>query len=123
MLEIRSRSNLLELLKANSNEREVLLKIKPTVPLITSILSHMKVETIYCSPKIYALLTQKTLSALREVGVRVETIQTKMGRPPIHASKKIQLIQALRAQGKKPEQIAEQTGMPLRTVYYYLNGK
>ncbi len=123
MLEVKNRKGLLELLKANPNEKEITLRIKPTNPLITLILSHTKTETLCCSPKIHAFFTQKTLSALEKVGVQVKTIETKMGRPAKHAEEKIKKIREMHEQGKKPEEIAGQLHMPLRTVYYHLNGK
>ncbi|MBI5158821.1 helix-turn-helix domain-containing protein [Candidatus Micrarchaeota archaeon] len=123
MLEIKNRRGLVELLKKNSGETKAFFKIKPTVPLVTLVLSHTQAEEIYCSQKTLSTLNARMLEALEKTGVEVKAVETRMGRPRTHAEETIKQAKELRAQGKKPEEIAKQLAIPLRTVYYYVNGK
>lgn len=123
MLEIRSRRDALEALKANPLEKEIAFKIRPTTQLLTLVLTHTQAQTVYCSLKMKEFFTPKMVSALEQVGVRVKAIETRMGRPRTRTNEKLGRIKTLHAQGKKPEGISKRLRIPLRTVYYYLNGK
>lgn len=61
--------------------------------------------------------------ALQDIfGVAEQEIKTKQ-MPDTELSRKIQEMRRLREDGEKYGEISKKYGLPLGTVYYYINGK
>ncbi|HMK54640.1 MAG TPA: helix-turn-helix domain-containing protein [Methanobacteriaceae archaeon] len=76
-------------------------------------------ERIKCPPSLYARTSPKYLDALKTLGIEVKPEQRK-GRPPKYTQKEISQINQMSSQGNTPQQIAQNTGIPLKSVYHLI---
>jgi hypothetical protein len=76
---------------------------------------HLK--KIMCPPSLFKRTSKKYLDALHELGVEVEP-QKRKGRPKKYEAKESVKINLMLKNGNSVEEISEQLGIPLKTVYY-----
>ncbi|MEG3224272.1 MAG: resolvase [Methanobacteriales archaeon Met13] len=73
-------------------------------------------ERITCPPSLYARTSPKYLDALKNLGVEVKPEQ-RTGRPPKYTQKEISQVNQMLSQGNTPQQIAQKTSIPLKSIY------
>ncbi|MEM4389952.1 MAG: hypothetical protein QXG98_04800 [Candidatus Micrarchaeia archaeon] len=121
MLVLRGRkAEVLAAIAASPEATEAILKAKPSIPLLTEVVGKTKISTLLVSPALLARFPKKALPALEKIGVTVKTIEAKRGRPRVHPAEKLERLRELAGRGLAARAIAQEAGLPLRTVYYYL---
>lgn len=78
---------------------------------------HPNIKVIKCPSSLYPRISKKYVNALNELGVEVIPIQKK-GRPKKYDEAEVELIQQMLQQGLTPQEAADKTGLPLKTIYY-----
>ena len=115
-----SKAEVFSALKSFPEESVIFLKTKPSIQIVSEILNRTKVQKILVSPKLYERIPKRALAPLEKIGVQVEVVGVKRGRPFVHAAGRISVIGERSKAGKNAYEIAGETGIPLRTVYYHL---
>jgi len=120
-----SNSEILEKAKkaAKAGEREAVIKRKVSAILLAQLLNVLDLRRIYCSRSMLACMPKNAADALKKVGVEIVVGEARRGRPRAHGEEKIKSIAEMKAKGAGAERIAKALGLPLRTVYYYLQKK
>jgi len=83
---------------------------------------HPELAKIKCPPSLYSRTPSKYLDALLNLGVVVEP-EKRMGRPPKYGDKEVKMVDELLSQGRTPQEIARETGIPLKSVYPLIQSK
>ncbi|ADT83473.1 DUF1699 family protein [Thermococcus barophilus] len=108
----------------NENVREVYINLRPTKEILVRILENApNVKLIGCPPSLYPKVSKRVIRALRQMGIEVVPIKKSRGRPRKYDEAVLLRIRELMTQGKSPKEISRELGIPLRTVYYMLNGR
>ncbi|WP_324735736.1 DUF1699 family protein [Thermococcus sp. SY098] len=108
----------------NENVREVYINLRPTKEILVRILENApNVKLIGCPPSLYPKVSKRVIRALRQMGIEVVPIKKSRGRPRKYDEAVLLRIRELMAQGKSPKEISRELGIPLRTIYYMLNGR
>ncbi|ALM74670.1 DUF1699 family protein [Thermococcus barophilus] len=108
----------------NENVREVYINLRPTKEILVRILENApNVKLIGCPPSLYPKVSKRAIRALRQMGIEVVPIKKSRGRPRKYDEAVLLRIRELMTQGKSPKEISRELGIPLRTVYYMLNGR
>lgn len=76
-----------------------------------------ELEKIKCPPSIYQRISPKYLEALSKLGVDVEAVSYK-GRPKKYDEADIEKISVLKKKGLTFQEISDELGIPLKTIYY-----
>ena len=127
-VEIKAR-NSEELLKKieeelNGNVTEVYINLRPTKIILVKILERApNVKTIGCPPSLYPKVSKKIIRALDQMGIKLVPMNHSRGRPRKYDHSTIKRIEELVKKGKTPKEISEELNIPLRTVYYLINGR
>lgn len=101
-------------------EDAVYLSKRPTPEIIQAVLKQApNVKTISCPASLYRMVSKKALT-ISDGAVRIQAGPFPTGRPPKYTPDMVQMIRGQRASGKPAKQIANDSQIPLRTVYYYL---
>jgi len=77
---------------------------------------HPDLVKITCPPSLYARTSPKYLDALESMGIEVKP-EKRVGRPPKYGKKEIEYVNNLLSQGKTPQDVALETGIPLKSIY------
>lgn len=108
----------------NENVREVYINLRPTKEILVRILENApNVKLIGCPPSLYPKVSKRVIRALKQMGIEVVPIQRSRGRPKKYDERIVVKIRELVKTGKTPKEISRELGIPLRTVYYMLNGR
>ena len=107
-------------IRKSSNEEQALLLAKPSNSLLAFLLNHSKVKKIKCSKGILRTFPKKSIPALAKVGVKLEQVELKNGRPFMRPGI-AQEIKQMKGKGLATKEIAKELRVPLRTVYWHLN--
>jgi len=107
--------------KLNEKTKIVHFSIRPTINILASILTAApNVIKITCPPSLYERTPRKIKTALSKVGIDFEALLLTPGRPRSHPNWKIDKVYQLEQKGYSAKDIAEELGIPLTTIYYYL---
>ncbi|WP_457753003.1 DUF1699 family protein [Thermococcus sp.] len=108
----------------NEDVREVYINLRPTKEILVRILENApNVKLIGCPPSLYPKVSKRVIRALRQMGIEVVPIKKSRGRPRKYDEAVLLRIRELMTQGKSPKEISRELGIPLRTIYYMLNGR
>lgn len=118
-----TRKEIKELIDKNSNERIVIIKVKPSSYILAYLLNNTKVDTIYCSKGIYCTLSPKIITVLRRMNVNVIKRSLKRGRPYKISETTIERAIKLKERGFSIREIAKKLDVSWRTLYYRLENK
>jgi len=127
-VEIKARNNE-ELLKkidemVNEDVKEVYINLRPTKEILVRILENApNVRVIGCPPSLYPKVSKRVIKALRQMGIDIVPIKRSRGRPRKYDKTVLLQIRELMKKGKTPKEISNELGIPLRTLYYIINGK
>jgi len=127
-VEIKARNNE-ELLRkidemVNEDVREVYINLRPTKEILVRILENApNVRVIGCPPSLYPKVSKRVIKALRQMGIDIVPIKKSRGRPRKYDEAVLLQIRELMKKGKTPKEISRELGIPLRTLYYMINGK
>ncbi len=127
-MEIKARNNEELLRKIREELRpgvtEVYVNLRPTKEIVVSILRQAPtVKKIGCPPSLYPKVSASVIRALNRIGIQLVPVKRSRGRPRKYDEETMRRIEALMREGKSPREISESLGIPLRTVYYMVNGK
>lgn len=127
-VEIKARNNE-ELLRKidrflNEDVTEVYVNLRPTKEILVRILENApNVRVIGCPPSLYPKVSKKAINALSQMGIKLIPVGYSRGRPRKYDEKTLSLIRRMMRQGKKPKEISRELNIPLRTLYYMINGR
>ncbi|USG99568.1 DUF1699 family protein [Thermococcus argininiproducens] len=127
-VEIKARNNE-ELLRKidemlSRDATEVYINLRPTKIILVKILEKApNVKVIKCPPSLYPKVSKKIVKALSQMGIELVPANHSRGRPKKYDVSTLKLIEELIKKGKTPKEISEELGIPLRTVYYIINGR
>ncbi|AIF69813.1 hypothetical protein PAP_07115 [Palaeococcus pacificus DY20341] len=128
MIELKARNNE-ELLRKIDEELkpgvvEVYVNLRPTKEIVVRILKRAPtVKVIGCPPSLYPKVSKKVISALDRVGIKLIPIKHPRGRPKKYDDGIKERVDEMIRRGKSLKEISEELGIPLRTLYYMVNGK
>jgi len=128
MIELKARNNE-ELLRRIDEELrpgvvEVYVNLRPTKEIVVRILKRAPtVKVIGCPPSLYPKVSKKVISALDRVGIKLIPIKHPRGRPKKYDDGIKGRVEEMIRRGKSLKEISEELGIPLRTLYYMVNGK
>ena len=110
-----------EIQHLNGKDNEVYVSLRPTMDIVHRIIDNSpKVRKIICPPSLYLQVSKKVFKYLREKNIELQPGDFRVGRPMKHDEDIIKDVINQRATGKPAKLIAQDTGIPLRTVYFYL---
>ena len=92
-----------------------IIKRKLSISDILSILNKKKIKKLSFSRGAFNHLPKRAIKALKKIGVQLEIIDLKRGKPPVVDVKGIEKLA-----DKTAYEISRLTKIPLRTVYYHL---
>ena len=115
-----TRKEIKEAIDKNSQERIVVIKVKPSSYILAYLLNNTKVETIYCSKGIYSTLSPKVINILRRMNVNIIKRNLKRGRPYKISETTIERAIKLKEKGFSVREIAKKLDVSWRTLYYRL---
>ncbi|HIQ31948.1 MAG TPA: hypothetical protein EYH55_00485 [Methanothermococcus okinawensis] len=117
MIEVRGKSpqEIIEKLKNMDlgDEKEIYINTELSKDLIIYLLENTNINTIYLPPSKYRRTKKKLIEALKEIGLTVKPLKVRVGRPS-----KVREIVA-KYMDKKPWEIAQITGLNIKTVEYH----
>ncbi len=122
-LRANNRSELLKKIRRDlsPNAQEVYLNTRPSVQIIITLLNKASgLKTIYVPPSLSRETPERIKKALNKIGAELIPLNKTKGRPRTYNEGELNTVFKLAKQGKTAKQIAKKTGIPLRTVYYYL---
>jgi len=103
---------------------EVYINLRPTKIILVKILERApNVKTIGCPPSLYPKISKKIIKALDQMGIKLVPMNHSRGRPKKYDQPTLKLIEELVKKGKTPKEISKELNIPLRTVYYLINGR
>lgn len=123
ILKASDRTELLKKIRAeiNSTTEEVYINTRPSIQIIITLLNKApSLKKVYVPPSLCKETPKKIKKALNKIGIELIPFDKPRGRPRIHGEKALNYMLKLAKEGETAGQIAYKTGIPLRTVYYYL---
>lgn len=103
---------------------DVYVNLRPTKEIIVRILENApNIKVIGCPPSLYPKVSKKVISALKQLGVEVVPVSHPRGRPRKYDGDVVRQIRQKLRSGKSLREISKELNIPLRTLYYMLNGK
>ncbi|HII68135.1 MAG TPA: DUF1699 family protein [Thermococcaceae archaeon] len=127
-VEIKARNNE-ELLKKiderlDGEVTEVYINLRPTKIILVKILERApNVKIIECPSSLYPKVSKKIIRALSQMGIKLVPANHSRGRPKKYDGAIIKQIKELVREGKTPKEVSQELNIPLRTVYYIINGR
>jgi len=101
---------------------EVYINLRPTKEIVQRIINSCStMKTLYCPPSLLKQTARNALTHAKQNKITIIGGDFEVGRPKKYPEKTINEIRAQRQIGKPTRQISEEMGIPLRTVYFYLN--
>ncbi len=121
-----SKEELLKMIerKLGTDVTEVYINARLTKEIVVAILENApNIRKISCPPSLYGKVSKKIAETLRAMNIEFTPEETRRGRPSKYDEKTRREVIRLIKLGKKPREISAEKGIPLRTVYYFINGK
>lgn len=122
-LKANTRSELLKKIRTElrPSAQEVYLNTRPSVQIIITLLNRAPdLKTIYIPPSLSKETPERIRKALNKIDIELIPSNKTRGRPRTRDEGELNTVFKLAKQGETARQIAKRTGIPLRTVYYYL---
>lgn len=123
ILKAGNRAELLQKIRMeiNSTVEEVYLNTRPSIQIIITLLNKApNLKKVYVPPSLFKETSEKITKALNKIGVELIPFDKPIGRPRVHYGEALNHMLRLSKKGETARQISYKTGIPLRTVYYYL---
>lgn len=123
ILKASDRTGLLQKIRTglDSNAEEVYINTRPSIQIIITLLNKApSLKKIYVPPSLCKETPERIKKALNKIGVELIPFDKPRGRPRVHDKKAVNYMLKLAKRGETAGRIADKTGIPLRTVYYYL---
>ena len=120
---VRNRKEAMEKLKdLPKNVEEIYINIRPSVSMITFMLENFpNLKKIACPPSLYLQVSSKVKRSLENVGVELVPGENPVGRPKKYDEEFMKELYHKYMQGVSVKKLSEETGIPRRTIYYYIN--
>ncbi|MCD6549925.1 helix-turn-helix domain-containing protein [Candidatus Micrarchaeota archaeon] len=115
------RKTIMNLIRRHPHEREVFLKIKPSVYLLAFLLNNTSLRTLYVTEGVMRTIPRSVVRSLKSMNVRVVVKKVPRGRPYKYPTEVIRQALKLRKKGVPVTQIAERLGVSKRTLYYWFS--
>lgn len=128
MMELKAKNNEELLRKIDENLEpgvvEVYINLRPTREIVVKILKKAPtVKVIGCPPSLYPKVSRKVITALDRVGIKLIPVKHPRGRPRKYDDGTMARVEHMLRSGKSLKEISRELGIPLRTLYYMVNGK
>ena len=108
--------------RANKNVEVVHITKRPTVNIISMILSYMpNVKVITCPPSLYERTPKRIIDALKRLDIELKPEKKLSGRPTKYNRKTIENILRMHRNGVPVKEISKNLGIPPSTIYYHLS--
>jgi hypothetical protein len=123
ILKAGDRTELLQKIRTelNSTAEEVYLNTRPSIQIIITLLNKApSLKKVYVPPSLCKETPERIKKALNKIGVELIPFDKPRGRPRVRDEEVLNHMLKLAKEGETAGQIAYKTGIPLRTVYYYL---
>jgi len=122
MIQTRNKSELLREIKAvQPHTKELYINARPSMDIVSSIFeSAPNLELLACPPSLLKQTSTRVFKTLDLKGVKIIHHEVGVGRPKKYESELLAKIRDLREKGTSVKEIAKNSNMPLRTVYYHL---
>ena len=121
MIRIRSRDDVLELLRKGSPEEEAYIARRISKRLATILLTSMpNLKRLYAPRSVINVSSEEVLQALERIGIQVIPTGRRRGRPPKYGAETLKLLLEKYRNGESPSEISRDLGIPLRTVFHLL---
>jgi len=122
ILKFTNKEKVIREIEKGIEDEVVYLSIRPSIDAIVALLENdPNIRIILCPPSLYDLTSTRVKNALKKVGISLERGSFKVGRPVKYNKRDIEEIFKLYNSGIPVSKIANELGIPRRTVYYYLN--
>ncbi len=118
-----TRGEIYQLIADSPDAETAYLKTKPSKLLIAYLLNKTKISKIICSNGIYKTFTKKMKNALEKMGIEIEVLEKKAGRPRKHGEEIIEKAKALLRKGMTKKRAAKELGISERNLYYRLKNE
>ncbi len=112
------RKEIYEIIRKNPDETIVLIKVKPSVPMLAYLLSETKVRKIYFTPGILKTVKPKILEAIRKMNVHFQLYNVKRGPPYKTTVSRIKQVFYLVKKGFTVQEACRTAELARRTFYY-----
>jgi hypothetical protein len=110
----KSKEDLIKKIKEiEMEDNEVYINQELDRDVVIELLENWEVDKIYLPKSKYQRTSKKIINALNEIGIEVEGVEGRCGRP----TNKGEIIK--KYMDRHPKEIAEITGIPLKTVEYH----
>ncbi|EHP86699.1 hypothetical protein [Methanotorris formicicus] len=110
----KSKEDLIKKIKETEMEdNEIYINQELNRDVVIELLENWEIEKIYLPKSKYQRTSKKIINALKEIGIEVESIDVRCGRPT-DVDKIIK-----KYMDKHPKEISKITGIPLKTVEYH----
>lgn len=107
--------------KVDDNTKAIYINKRPSLPITLELLNRApKLEVIYLPPSIYLSTSKKVVNSLKSIGIDVQPIKVKRGRPSKYTYTHRSKIMKLRKLGYSISEISNRTGIPRRSIYHLL---
>lgn len=123
ILKANDRTELLQKIRTelDTTVEEVYLNTRPSIQIIITLLNKApSLKKVYVPLSLCKETPKRIKKALNKIGVELIPFDKPRGRPRVHDEGALNYMLKLAKQGETARQIANKTGIPLRTVYYYL---
>jgi len=123
ILNASDRAELLQKIRTelDTSVEEVYLNTRPSIQIIITLLNKApNLKKVYVPQSLSRETPERIKKALNKIGVELIPFDKPRGRPRVHDEEALNYMLKLAKQGETARQIADKTGIPLRTVYYYL---
>ncbi len=107
--------------KRDSNT-EAYVSARPTIEILNKIVDvHPHLKRLYCPPSLYLQVGKHTFTRARDAGIEILGGPFPAGRPNKYNEKDVNRILSRWKAGMPAKRISKELGIPLRTVYFYIN--
>ena len=121
MIRIRSRDDVLDLLRKGSPEEEAYIARRISKRLATILLTSMpNLKRLYAPRSVINASSEEVLQALERIGIQVIPTGRRRGRPPKYGAETLKLLLEKYRNGESPSEISRDLDIPLRTVFHLL---
>lgn len=120
---VKNRKEAMEKLKdLPRNVEEIYINIRPSISVITFMLENFpNLKKIACPPSLYLQVSSKVKRSLENVGVELVPGDNPVGRPKKYDEEFMRELYQKYLQGASVKRLSEETGIPKRTIYFYIN--
>lgn len=125
VLRCRDKEELLEKLnEIDPGHKEMYISLRPTQEIVERVVKEVEeLEKLKCPESLYYQVGEKVNNHLEKKGIELEPGEFSAGRPRKYTEEEIERMVSMREEGKSVKEINEEMGVPVRTIYFYLNKK